>query len=101
MHRPTIGAITVALFAIGGGLWVIAPSSGAAVALACIRVGILLAVLWLAQPQLVTLPRWMVITITCALAIVCWRPKALLFALPVLVLLAVMRPRMRSRSSRG
>ena len=45
--------------------------------------------------------RWMVITITCALAIVCWRPKALLFALPVLVLLAVMRPRSRSRSSRG
>jgi hypothetical protein len=93
MHRPTIGAITVGLFGIAAVLWLIAPEHESTAALACVRVGIVMGVLWLAQPQLVMLPRWIALTILGAMAVVAWRPKALLFALPVLVLLAVMRPR--------
>ncbi len=75
MHRPTIGAITVALFAIGLVLWVVEPSRESTLALACVRVGILMAVLWLAQPQLVTLPRWMMLVVVGTVAVVAWRPE--------------------------
>jgi hypothetical protein len=97
MHRPTIGVITVGLFVVGFVLWMIEPQGDHTAALACVRVGIIMAVLWLALPQLVTLPRWLMLTVIGAVAVVCFRPKALLFALPVLVVLAVMRPRWGSK----
>jgi len=101
MQRATIGAISLTLFVVALVLWVTDPSSSAGLGPACVRVGILLAVVWLAHPQLVTLPRWLTITIVGALAVVCWKPKALLFALPVLVILAVMRPRWGGKAGRN
>jgi hypothetical protein len=99
MHRPTIGAITVALFVIALVLWMVEPQGDNTLALACVRVGIIMGVLWLALPQLLLLPRWIVLIVVGAVAVVCFKPKALLFALPVLVLLAVMRPRWGSKRS--
>src|ERR1700722_3580624 len=93
MQRGTVGAIALALLIVGLAMLALDPSRESAFALAAVRVGIVMAVLWLAWPQLVVLPRWIMLTLLGAVAVCVWRPKALLFALPVLVILAVMRPR--------
>ena len=93
MQRRTVGSIAALLLVIGLTMLAIEPSRDSTFALAAIRVGIVMAVLWLAWPQLVSLPRWMMFTLLGAAAVVSWRPKALLFALPVLVILAVLRRR--------
>jgi len=93
MHRPTLGAITLLLFAAALYCRVFHPEAGAAVIGPCLRVGAVLAALWFAHPQLQRMPRWIVITLLVSLLIVSWKPKALLVALPVLLVLLVLRPR--------
>jgi hypothetical protein len=93
MHRPTLGAITLLLFAVAIYCRVFQPEAGAAAIGPALRVGLVLAALWFAHPQLQRMPRWMVITLVVSLFVVSWKPKVLLVALPVLALLLLLRPR--------
>ncbi len=63
----------------------------------CWRVAFILALLWLALPQLRLLPRWMFYTIGGALAVVVWRPKLIFFVAPALVLAWMLRSRQKPR----
>ena len=74
MQRPLIGAITGTLLAIGLGLWIVEPGHDSTLGLASIRVGIVMGVLWLAWPQLVVLPRWIMLTLVGAVAVVSCAP---------------------------
>jgi hypothetical protein len=94
MQRTALGTIALILFVAAAGLWILEPSRSSPAAGACVRIGTVLLALWLALPQLAMLPRWMMFLFFGAAAVVCYNPKALLFALPVLVLVAVLRPRL-------
>jgi hypothetical protein len=95
MHRPTLGAITILLLAIGLYYQWAYPQGERPLASACLRVGVVMAALWLAQPQLALLPRWLLIVVMVALGIVAWRPQVLWVALPVVLVLWLLRPRKR------
>lgn len=62
---------------------------------ACIRVGVLTAVFWLAYNEVTSLPPWLLRIVLITAAVVAIRPKLLLFVLPVLLVMAVVRPRKR------
>ncbi len=90
MHRPTIGLIAVILLAIP---LLFRAQIEETVAGACLRVGIVMAILWFAQPQLRGFPRWLVFAGGGALLLVMRWPKLIVLALPVLLILWFLRPR--------
>ena len=90
MHRPTIGLIAVILLAIG--LATLA-SEDQALSSAALRVGAVMAILWLAQPQLKDIPRWVIAAGGAVLVIALRWPRLLIVALPLAALLYALRPR--------
>ena len=98
MHRPTIAIVAIVLLALSLGLQ-LAGSSDPYIKFACLRMGAVMAALWLAHPQLTAVPRWLLIGTMVLLLIVAWRPKALVFALPIALALWLLRPR-KSRTPR-
>jgi hypothetical protein len=90
MRRHALGIIAIGLLAIGL-LW--PDDAGAAFAGACLRVAPVLALLWLAWPQLETLPLWLVAVFGVVLLLVLRWPKLLWAALPLAALLWLLRPR--------
>jgi hypothetical protein len=93
MHRPTIGLIAILLLAAGIALrW----SSDETVSSACLRVGAVMTILWLAEPQMRDVPRWAAIAGVGGLFIAMRWPKFLVLALPIAVVLWILRPRDRA-----
>ena len=90
MHRPTIGLIAVVLLVAG---LLIGGSGDQTLASACLRIGVLMSLLWLAHPQLERMPRWMVLVGGVGVFVVMRWPKLLVLALPVAVVLWLLRPR--------
>jgi len=101
MHRPTVGIIALVLLAAAavglafspqddpGGIWA-----------ACLRVGLVVGALWLALPQLRRWPSWLGKAILLgALLLVAFKPKALVLAVGVYVVLIALRPRTDSPST--
>jgi hypothetical protein len=98
MHRPTVGAIAIVLI----GSWAVLflwPQDWhvyQALLAACARVGLVMAAIWLAHPQLARLPAGLVEAVLAMGLIVALRPKLLLFVAPLLIALLVvwsLRPR--------
>ncbi|HUY92955.1 MAG TPA: hypothetical protein VMV10_29770 [Pirellulales bacterium] len=84
MHRPTIGIIAVALLAVGAAshVW---GFGGEVLEGACLRVGLVMAMLWLALPQTRQLKSKLLLAGLAALfAVVAFRPRML----PVLLKVA-------------
>jgi hypothetical protein len=90
MRRHIVGVLTLVLFAAGAAFWVwpqpeLEPF--------CWRLGALTAVWWLAYPDLLRLPGWLLAALP-VLAIVLARwPRYVILVIPVLVVLAILRPR--------
>ncbi len=62
MHRPTIGIIAIVLFIVAAAMFPFMSESQGTIAMlfsACLRVGILMSVVWLAQPHLSGWPWWL------------------------------------------
>lgn len=65
MNRNALGIVALLLLLIGGITWFRGPPDGSAMGFSggCIRVGLVLAALWLAFPQILALfrttPRWL------------------------------------------
>jgi hypothetical protein len=62
MHRPTIGIIAILLFVLAAVLFPFSSRDDTTVVMlfsACLRVGILMSVVWLAQPHLTGVPWWL------------------------------------------
>ena len=99
MRRHLLGIIALLLLAGAAVYWIWPPEGSAAQQFeaACWRVGALMAVLWLAYPQLLRLPGWLWPGLTMLLMILAIRPKYFLLAVPVIVALAVLRPRLGRR----
>jgi hypothetical protein len=97
MRRISIGIIAVLLF-VGavyfhayppeGGFWTQLES-------ACWRVGTLMAVIWLAYPEVSRLPAWLLGTVPLLGIILALRPRYLLIAVPIVIAMAILKPRVR------
>ena len=92
MHRPTLGWIALGLLSLGVVIWVWFPESST-LRDSCWRMALVLGLVWLALPQLSTLPRWAYVSAGVAAAIVLWRPKLLLLVVPALAVIWLLRPR--------
>ena len=95
MHRPTVGLIAVILLGGALALWLWPRDWGCYQALlgACLRLGAVMAALWLAHPQLRRLPPWLADGLLVTVLLVALRPKLLLLAVPLLVAFWLLRPR--------
>jgi hypothetical protein len=60
---------------------------------ACVRVGLMLGIWWFAYPQVQHVPRWLGFVGGALLLLVMLRPKLILVAIPVLIVLWILRPR--------
>lgn len=90
-HR--IGLLAAVLLAAAAALRWGAPETNQALEFACWRIGAVLSAVWLAYPQLVRLPSWLVVASILALLVGAAKPKFLWVAIPLLVVAALLRPR--------
>lgn len=63
----------------------------------CLRVGTVMAVLWLACDQLRRLPAWVLAGVPALLVIAAVRPRWLIVAIPIVLALAILSPKRRTR----
>ena len=99
MCRHTIGIIAILLL-LGAVLLWISPQPGAwgeSLKAACWRLGPCMVVLWLAYPEVARLPGWIWAVIPLLLAILAWRPKLFLVFAPIVIALAIVRPKLPRR----
>lgn len=97
-RRHAIGLIALVLLATGGILhWRTNGSSGAMHDLraACLRIGPLMAAIWLAYPQLRRVPVWLWYTLPVVVLALALRPKWLLVLVPLIAVVAIFMPRVR------
>jgi hypothetical protein len=99
MHRPTIGILAILLLAAGAVMYFGDYDEGPAQQIqgAFLRVGTLLATLWLAYPELRRMRPWMAILIVGALVGVVFVRRLLVPVLIVALLVAILRPRASQR----
>ncbi|MEX2112760.1 MAG: hypothetical protein WD845_06210 [Pirellulales bacterium] len=97
MQRHALGVLAIVLLAVGVATY---GRQDTAVAGACLRIGAVLALLWLAMPQLRDVPAWLLGALGVVLLIVLRWPKLLWAMLPLAAVLWLLRPRMRKPASR-
>ena len=90
MQRHMLGIVVIVSFAVGA---VAYANAEMAVAGMCLRIGGVLALLWLALPQLRSIPPWTVALLAVASLVIMRWPKLLLAAVPLAVILWLLRPR--------
>ncbi len=100
MRRHAVGLIALVLLLIGAILWIGSPENegaGQMAMLACVKIGVLMGVLWTAYRDVERLPAWLVATFPLLLAILAVRPRWFVFLLPLVISLAILRPRIGPR----
>lgn len=97
MHRPTVGVIALLLLA-GAAYYQLFPpppedAAQTGLEAACVRLGIVMAALWLALPQLERFPWWIGVAalVVVIVAVLAARPRLFVYAVPILVALWVTR----------
>ncbi len=100
MRRHAIGAIALLLFA-GAMAFVIweprAVGWQVQFQAACWRVGAGMAVLWIAYPDLQRMPPWVWAVLLAAMVVIAAKPRAAMLIVPLIIILAVLRPRFGQR----
>jgi hypothetical protein len=97
MQRHILGIVTIIVLAVGVVKYA---GDDAAVAGACLRIGAVLGLLWLAMPQLRDVPVWILGAVGVVLLVVLRWPKLLWAVLPIAIALWLLRPRGVRRASR-
>ena len=101
IHRPTVGVIAALLIVGAIVLWIWAPlGSNNEVSLsACVRVGLVMAALWLALPQLERIPNWLMkAALFVALLLVSFKqPRVLVLAGGIYLVVVLLRPLMEKK----
>lgn len=102
MQRVLIGIIAVALFAGAIAFWLWPPtgSFGLQFQAACWKIGTVMAVWWIAYHEVRLLPAWLLASAPILVAFLLIRPKLLIVAVPVVVVMAILKPRPRGNRSR-
>ncbi len=95
MRRHIIGILAVLLW-LGAAWFYLQPPEGSAAAqfeAACWRMGALAAIIWVAYDDIHRMPRWLWGIALLVLVAVAVRPRLTLLAIPLVVALAVLRPK--------
>ena len=102
MRRRAIGLIAIVLLVIAVvlqiGQW--QDPNAADLESACLRIGAVMAVIWLAYAHLHRVPAWAWFTLPVFLVALARRPQWLLFLVPLAIALALLRPKPSSRRTR-
>jgi hypothetical protein len=93
--RATIGLIALVLLGVGVFTRDSATDSLSGAGGASLRVGVVMALWWLAYPQTQRLPRWLAVACAVTLLLIMRWPKLLLVAIPLLAVLWFLGPRTR------
>ncbi len=97
MHRPTAGWLAILLTAAG--VVLVFGNFGRneleSLGAACLHIGILLGLLWLAEPQLRNLPAWLVVGVIASAVILVVRPRLFPIAFVVMLAMWFLYPRKR------
>jgi hypothetical protein len=94
--RAKLGIIAIVLLTAGAYVHWFPPESlenPDALKAACLRVGFVVAALWLAYPELIKLPTWISAATMIATPIIAWKPRVALLVIPVLLLLWILYPK--------
>ena len=100
--RTKIGVIGIVLLAVGGYVRWFPPeglSNPDVLEAACIRIGSVMAVLWIAYPELIKLPTWISAATMIATPVIAYRPKIALLILPLLFALWILSPKGKQRQN--
>ena len=99
MRRHAIGIIAVVLLLGAAALWIwpLEASWYEPLKAACSRLGPFMAVLWLAYDEVKRLPPWLLATVPGLVLVLAVRPRWFLIALPIVIALAILKPRAPSR----
>lgn len=101
MHRPTLGFISLALM-IGGAFLMARPVDGDTYLGAIgLRSGLVLGAIWVALPNIRRAPRWLLYAAAVPAAVLIVRPRLVLYALPVAVVVALFGVASAGRSRRN
>jgi len=103
MHRPTVGILALILLAAGGLALVFPDDEGTRqnLAAACLRVGLILGVLWLALPEMARpASRWVFFSLLITIIVVASRPKLAIVAVVFLAGVLLLRPRLKALADR-
>ena len=92
-RRPLLGVLSLILLAIGFAIWVAGAETMMGISGPGVRVGVLLGTVWLAYPDLKRIPAWFSRVLLVALCVIVVRPKAALFAVPLILAIWFLRPR--------
>ena len=97
LARLKIGIVAILFLSSGIALriWPLPWDSNEAIMSACTRVGAVLAVLWLAFPQIDQLPAWILAAVIITLVVIAFarRPWLVLLAIPLVLAVWWLRPR--------
>lgn len=99
MRRHAIGIIALVLLlgAVVLSIWRPQGAGNNFTLGALVRVGAVMAVLWLAYPDVKRLPPWIWATFPVLLMILAVRPRWLVVAVPLVIALAILKPRLSAR----
>jgi len=97
LRRHLLGIIALSFLLVAAAIWYWSPLGYEIWAADCGRIGVILAVLWLAYHDLRHIPAWVWPAILVGVVIAARWPKYLLLLLPILILAAILRPRRRER----
>lgn len=96
MRRHLLGILTLLFLAVALALTIWPQAEYAAYHAGAWRLGVFLAVLWIAYPQVVDLPLWIVGAVPALVILLAVRPRWFFYALPVVVLVLIFRPRRKT-----
>ena len=99
--RAAIGLFAIVLLAVGVFARLQADESFYGAGGASLRVGVIMAIWWLAYPQAKQVPLWLSVACAVTLFLVMRWPKLLLVAIPFLAVLWFLGPRPRRGESGG
>jgi hypothetical protein len=104
MNRTLLGLCAVMLLGTGGGMLLAGTddSTSTSFAAGCLRVGLVLAAMWLALPQLSRIltrtPRWLLVALGIGAVVIVVRPILALIVLPALAALWILAPKLATKA---
>lgn len=102
MRRHIMGILAVCLLIAGGILLFLEAKDSANdfAASMCLRIGLVLAAIWLAYPELRYIPPWMYTIVAAATVIVVIQPKTIFIVIPFLFFIWLIKPKEHHREEK-
>jgi hypothetical protein len=99
MRHHLVGIIALVLLGSALGMWLWGPAADSEVLMWSFgRVGILMALFWIAYRDLQRIPAWLLAAIPALLILLAIKPRWFLFLFPLVLAVAFLFPRTKTRS---